>query len=74
MGTGETWEHRWNRLDWNGRNELMRRKGVKFYAHKDGKMVGGYMVTDIATLDDAGQIIPGMLLDDAGGSLSKAVS
>jgi len=73
VGTGETWVERWNRLDWNGRNELLRRKGVKFYAAKDGNMVGGYMVTGWVDLDESGRIIPGELLEEA-GSLPKAIS
>jgi DNA invertase Pin-like site-specific DNA recombinase len=72
--TGETWAERWNRLDWNGRNELMRRKGVKFYAAKDGKMVGGHMVTGLAKLDESGRIVPGEILEEAEGSLPKAIS
>lgn len=30
--TGETWVARWPRLDWNGRNDLLREKGIKLSA------------------------------------------
>lgn len=36
--SGETWAQRWDRLDWNGRNELMREHGILVKArHMDGK-------------------------------------
>lgn len=31
----ETWSHRWHRLDWPERNELLRRKGMMLKAHRD---------------------------------------
>ena len=33
--TGETFAERWNRLDWNNRNDLMRRNGIKLWAKKE---------------------------------------
>jgi site-specific DNA recombinase len=36
--TGETWAARWARLDWNGRNELMRKHDIRVEARQiDGK-------------------------------------
>ena len=36
--SGETWSARWARLDWNGRNELMRRHEIRVGArHVDDK-------------------------------------
>lgn len=31
----ETWSQRWPRLDWNGRNELLRRKGMTLHTYRD---------------------------------------
>lgn len=41
----ETWSQRWHCLDWPGRNELLRRKGIKLYAERDasGKVWGSLM-------------------------------
>lgn len=32
IDTGETWVERWSRLDWNGRNDLMREHSVTLFA------------------------------------------
>jgi site-specific DNA recombinase len=37
--TGESWAQRWERLDWPGRNTLLRRHGIKVYAVKAGKEI-----------------------------------
>ncbi len=61
VDTGETWADRWNRLDWNGRNQLMRRKGVKFYARRDeSDITGGYLYP----VDEHGTPIRGDWVDE----------
>jgi len=61
--TGQTYADRWPNLDWNGRNELMRRKGIKFYAAKDGNLFGGYFVGPYWPTDEAGSYVGGDILD-----------
>jgi site-specific DNA recombinase len=61
--TGKTYADLWPDLDWNGRNELMRRKGIKFYAAKDGKLFGGYFVGPYWPTDEAGSYVGGDILD-----------
>jgi hypothetical protein len=59
VDTGETWADRWSRLDWNGRNELMRRKGVKFYASRDESgITGGYLIGGRHPVDEHDNPIP----------------
>lgn len=40
----ETWSQRWDRLDWTGRNELLRRKGMTLHTYRDdqGKVRGSW--------------------------------
>jgi len=66
VDTGETWAERWNRLDWNGRNELLRRKGIKFYAARDDNVVGGYMAGGRYPVDENGNPVPGEWVDEDG--------
>jgi site-specific DNA recombinase len=59
VDTGETWADRWARLDWNGRNKLLRMKGIKFYAERDESgIVGGQLAGARYPLDEHGQPTP----------------
>ena len=63
--TGETWAERWRRLDWNGRNELMRRKDIKVWAEKraDGNVRISKLRTGWRNIDESGYPEPGDCLD-----------
>jgi DNA invertase Pin-like site-specific DNA recombinase len=66
VDTGETWADRWNRLDWNGRNELLRRKGVKFYVERDESgITGGYLIGGRYPVDEHGNPVPGDWVNEA---------
>jgi hypothetical protein len=52
--TGETWAERWQRLDWNKRNSLLRRKGIKFWAERDDEGLPKVISTEQAPYEGIG--------------------
>jgi hypothetical protein len=66
MDTGETWAQHWERLDWNERNEMLRRKGIKIYAERDkeSKITASHMTGIRYPVDEDGIPIPGIWVDE----------
>jgi DNA invertase Pin-like site-specific DNA recombinase len=64
IDTGETWSERWERLDWNGRNELLHRKGIRIYAERDQSgMTGAHMIGGRYPVDEQGNPVMGEWVD-----------
>lgn len=56
--TNETWADRWHRLDWNGRNDLMRQKGIRVLAKRDADGITNAMIyTGWRELDESGDYL-----------------